>query len=152
MNRRWCGGIVLVLALAPAAWAGSAPASLACKSQSAPVVTLTGWIPADEIVLDMKLTRGASTRLIQSEQGDTPHMIVDLRHQVFSMVIALNGGPELKLHAIPSTVHATIGDKGTRASFQALLTAPKPEHVGSVTSRDMLSDVPMSCTYDYTAP
>jgi len=152
VNRlRWLG-ILLVSALATTAVAGSAPARLACKSQGTPVVALAGWIPADEIVLDMKLTRGASTRLIQSEKGDVAHMIVDLRHQVFAMVVALNGGPELKLHAIPSTVKATIGDQGASASFQALLTAPKPEHVGYVTSQDMLSDVPMSCTYDYTAP
>jgi hypothetical protein len=66
------------------------------------------------------------------------------------MVVALNGGAELKLYAIPSSVKATIGGKGTRDSFQALLTAPMPEHIGPVISKDMISDMPMSCTYDYT--
>jgi hypothetical protein len=100
----------------------------------------------------MKLTRGTSTRLLQFEKGDTPYVIANFQHQVFSMVVALKGGPALKLYAIPSSVKATIGGKGTRASFQALLTAPKPEHVGPVISKDMIWDVPMSCTYDHTAP
>jgi hypothetical protein len=152
MNRlRWLG-TPLVFALVTAAAAGSAPARLACRSQRAPIVTLAGWIPADEIVLDMKLTRGPSARLLQFEQGDTPYVIEDFRNQVFSMVVAFKDGSRLTLYAIPASVKAAIGGKGTRASFQAILTTPKPEHVGYVMAKDMIWDLPMSCTYDYKAP
>jgi hypothetical protein len=150
---RWSGGaLVATLAFASAAAAGSAPASLTCQSARAPVVTLRGWIPADELVLDVTLARGASTRRLQFDQGDVPHVVADFRHGVFVLVVVLRVGPDLKLRALPATVRATVGSDGTRASFQALLTAPDPAHTGPVTAREMLFDVPVSCTYVYETP
>lgn len=152
--------------------AGSAPAVLDCKSASRTggVVTITGLLPGDYEVLDLKIKKGNAEQLIKGlntlDRDMDPAEVTKLEEEgviakdrVLTIVenfergvftVALRGSDvyELRLYALPQTVRARITPNSKKASFEAmLLEANIPGDSRNYPDRRAIR---MRCTYDHT--
>ena len=166
----------IIICLTAAAWfaavpmtvphtasAGSAPAVLTCKSVGAGrVTTLTGEIPGDYEIFNLKIKKGKEEYEIKSlgavDRDLDPEVrakleadgviakdrvitvVEDFKRGVFTMALRRGENYDLRLYALPSTIRARISDNSTKASFDAFLLEgdayPKP--------------IKMRCTYDHS--
>ena len=149
--RRLFPAISIMVALAsPMANAGSGPAKLVCKAaDGGRVLTLSGKIPATEDDLDLTLSDGKATLVMGVETADA-HVVEAFEHKVFTLIVARKGAADLALYAIPTSVKAKKAPNSARATFDAVLEAPKPDHPGPATYDSVLHRVKMACTYEYS--
>lgn len=127
--------------------AGVANAVIACKSLSAKggVISLGGNIPGDLAEFELSIKRNNTERKMASANEDDVVVVDDFDNRVFTMIVNADAG-QLVLYAIPRTIYARKGRDGSlRVRFNAVLReAPNP--MGG----DALSDVKMTCTYEYS--
>ncbi len=117
--------LVSLAALAGAAHAGSAPASLSCVSESGKVA-LKGVIPSPSSEeLELTLTYGKSTLAFKADAAPG-YVVANFAQAVFTL-IAPAPDQALTLYALPSTVAVKKNADGDLAgTFQARLLAPRP--------------------------
>ena len=153
------------LALARHVPAGAAPAVLSCKSvgQAGGGITLSGKIPGDYEIFDIKIKRGkkeSEMKSLSAIEGDLDPavktkleedgviaadrvitVVEDFARGVFTMALRRGESYDLRLYALPSTVRSRISPNSTKATFEGILLegdtgASKP--------------VRMRCTYDHS--
>ena len=132
--------------------AGSGPAKLSCEAKPSEKssVSLKGLVPDSEETLEITLSDGSASIRMTDEDADA-YRIEALDQSVFSIIIKRKQVyGQVSLYAIPKTVKARKGPHSTHATFDAVMSAPNPQHQGPVRSAaDMLPKVKMTCTYDY---
>ena len=148
------------LALSPTAFAGAAPAVLTCKSVG---VTLSGQIPGDYEIFDLKLKRGKEEREfkdlnaidrdldpeIRAKLEDSGviakdrviTVVEDFKRGVFTMALRRGSAYDLRLYALPSTIRARFSPNSTKAAFEAMLLEGDTGYS---------KPVRMRCTYDHS--
>ena len=153
------------LALSPRASAGAAPAVLTCKSVAGAggVITLSGQIPGDYEVFDLKIKKGKKEYAIKSLdaidrdldpqvraklEGDgviakdrVITVVEDFKRGVFTMVLRRADSYELRLYALPPTIRTRISPNSTKATFEAIMLE------GDI---GYSKPVRMRCTYDHS--
>ena len=149
----------------PPVLAGAAPAVLTCKSvaRSGGVITLSGEIPGDYEIFDIKVKKGNVVSEIKSmnaidrdldpdlrakleEKGviatDRVFTVVeDLTRGVFTMALRRGESYELRLYALPSTIRTRLTPNSKKAAFEAMLLEGEFGHG---------KPVRMRCTYDHS--
>jgi len=125
--------------------AGSAPGVLKCVSigSTRPAVTLSGQVPGDYEIFDLKVKRGNEEYSLKSpgavdqnmdseernkleEEGVVSSarvvaLVEDFRRGVFTLVLRTPGQYDLRLYALPATIRSRITPNSKKASFEALL-------------------------------
>lgn len=136
------------LLLAGAAHAGSAPASLACESESGKVV-LKGVVPSpssDELLVTL---RYVNDTLEFTSDKTAAYVVADFPKSVFTLIAPDEGLP-LTLYAIPSSVAVKKNANGEVAgTFQAKLLAPRPGAKKPGGNSNPLQAV-LNCNYTYS--
>ncbi len=153
--------------------AGAGPAILDCKSVSRTggILTISGQLPGDYEVLDLKIKKGNAEQLLKSfgtlDRDMDPAEITKLEEEgviakdrVLTVVEDFNRGvfsvalrrPDdryvLRLYALPQTVRAQISSSSKKASFEAmLLEANIPGDSRNYPDRKAIR---MRCTYDHS--
>jgi hypothetical protein len=139
---RFVSIVIFHLSLAGIVLAGSANATLECRSQDG--VTLTGDIPGDFMEFNLSLSMGKSTLKV-SDKKEKIFVTEDFLHNVFGLVVDRQDNSPLQLYAIPSTMKSKGGD----SLFDAVLKqAPHPQDPDSF--QKILRDVDMNCRYHYS--
>jgi len=153
--------------------AGAGPALLDCKSVSRTggAVTISGQLPGDYEVLDLKIKKGNAEQLLKSlntldrdmdpaevtkleEEGVIAKdrvltVVEDFNRGVFSVALRSSDDRyELRLYALPQTIRARISYNSKKASFEAmLLEANIPGDSRNYPDRKAIR---MRCTYDHS--
>ena len=144
---------------------GAAPALLSCKSitQTGGGITLSGKIPGDYEIFDIKIKRGKKESAMKSSnaiEGDLDPavktkleedgviaadrvitVVEDLARGVFTMALRRGETYDLRLYALPTTVRSRIGPNSTKATFEGILLE------GDVGAN---KPVRVRCSYDHS--
>jgi hypothetical protein len=125
--------------------AGSAPGVITCKSagRTGVAVTLSGQLPGDYEIFDLKIKSGKEERAIRSletidrdtdpdernkleesgviAKGRVITVVEDFRRGVFSIALRRPEGYDLRLYALPGTIRPRITPNSKKATFDAML-------------------------------
>jgi hypothetical protein len=136
-----------------------------CKSVAGAggVVTLSGQIPGDYEVFDLKIKKGKEQHEIKSldtiDRDLDPQLrakleedgviakdrvitvVEDFKRGVFTMVLRRAESYELRLYALPPTIRTRISPNSTKATFDAILLE------GNI---GYSKPVRMRCSYDHS--
>jgi hypothetical protein len=139
--------LIVISASFVTASAGVDNATIACKTVGTKggVFHLAGNIPGDLAEFELSLKRNSAETKMTSKADEDILVVEDFDNKVFTMVVYGKAG-RLILYAIPRTVF-TSGDRNLefKARFNAILSeAPNPA------GGNPLSEVRMSCTYEYS--
>lgn len=159
--------VSLTLFVSPLVDAGSAPGVLSCKSigPTRPSVSLSGEIPGDYEVINLKILRGKEERFLKSlstidrdtdpeerkkleEDGVIANdrvitLVEDFKSGVFAMAIRGIDGYNLRLFAMPRTIRTRITANSKKASFDALM-------IEGNDYPNWKKAVRMRCTFDHS--
>lgn len=149
--------------------AGSGPGVITCKSiaRAGAATTLSGEIPGDYEVFDLKIRKGndeysmkslgkvdrdldADERTRLEENGVIARdriitIVEDFKRGVFSLALRRSEGYDLRLYALPGTVRSRITSNSKKASFDAMLLQS-----GSDVYPDWNKAIRMRCTFDHS--
>lgn len=127
------------------------------------MITLSGQIPGDYEVFDLKIKKGKKEYAIKSLdaidrdldpqvraklEGDgviakdrVITVVEDFKRGVFTMVLRRADSYELRLYALPPTIRTRISPNSTKATFEAIMLE------GDI---GYSKPVRMRCTYDHS--
>lgn len=149
--------------------AGSGPGVLTCRSATrrGGAVTLSGEIPGDYEVFNLKIRNGGNEETLRSigtiepdtqpderarleEKGviadDRVIVVVeDFKRGVFSIALRRSAGYDLRLYAVPGTIRTHFTTNSKKASFDAMLLQG-----GSDVYPNWNKAIKMRCTFDHS--
>ena len=153
------------LAFTLKASAGSAPGILKCVSIGAtrPAVILSGQVPGDYEIFDLRVKRGNEEYSIKSSNaidhdmdpeernkleengvvssGRVITLVEDFKRGVFTVALRTPDQYDLRLYALPGTIRSRITPNSKKASFEAIVIE------GEVPGARPLR---MRCTFDHS--
>lgn len=140
---------------------------VADPNRAGAATTLSGQIPGDYEVFDLKMKNGKDEYEIKSldtidldmdpdersqleengviANGRVITVVEDFRRGVFSIALRRPGGYDLRLYVLPGTIRARISPNSKKATFDAMLLQG-----GSDVYPNWNKAVRMPCTFDHS--